>query len=311
MSDETYVTEEGEGGPSPNGYHSYASYLKCPRKHSLEKLKVHKTAGVVVPAYFTEGTLAHAGRATFLARGSIFNEAVASDVYAAMAQAEQAEKAKVEAKNQRIDEEALPKARQYITEYMDYYRVRARPSILATEQLVEHDVLIPKVGSYEPMSARLDDVGFYHEAGGRLCIGECKTTSGRINDVVAEYTLHPQILTQQWLYNNSPLAEAYGPIQGTMLDIIKKGYKDKPCEFHRHYLPYNAALAKKAVTTLAVWKFSASAMGNYIGTPNYGSCTVRKADRTYACEYRDLCLMGKDARLDYVNLTPEILAEIY
>lgn len=292
------ISEDGAGGVSPHGYHKIAAGLKCEKQYQYG-LRGVQAPFTQVPAYFTRGSLVHAGRACWLSNRGRPPE---GSVEAAMLEALEKEREEAKKQGHTVDDEAYPQALGDMKGYQQHYSMLPVPKTVATEKYVE------AVVDGVILSARLDDISFYPEAGNVLCIGECKTTSGSIVDTVNEYTLHPQVLLQQYLYREC-LSPVYGEIKHTVLDVVKKGYKGKNPDYGRHVLTWNHKLIDAAAKWLASEKKRLMQIRpeSQNVERNYSACATRKADRTYACPYRDLCLEGPDARLRYINAEGNVL----
>jgi hypothetical protein len=282
----------GEGGPSPFGYHAVESYLWCPKEYQYDKVRKVTVPRAATPDYFAVGSMVHAGRAKWFAEK--FN--MATESIAAVMQATEDAAAKYPLP---VSGEAIKEAKRYVTEYIEHYSIQAKPKVIAAEYPIEGDLYVPFVSTKR--TARLDDVSFYAEAQGKLCVGECKTTGSDIPSTVLQYTMHGQPSLQVLLWKKNA-AHMYGDVAGVMLDIIKKGYKGKRCEFARRFVEvtphmlawYERSLAANVVDAgLVKWDSEPER--------RITSCTRMVGRGRVQCRYFDLCRFGRDAALSYVT----------
>lgn len=297
MSDIEYdqlITEMGEGGVSKHGYHSFHDFLQCPKKYQYSKVRGLRKPQRAVPDYFATGTMCHGGRAVFLAAGSRLDTDVVNAVLAAVQKA-------ADDSPLPVSDKARKDAARWMTEYMDHYGTQRAPRSIATEYLVECH--FNHKGQNVPLTARLDDVSFYDELRGALAIGEAKTTSASVDACVNQYRLHPQPVLQQVLYNHAPNGSAvFGPVVGTILDVMVKGYNGKKCQFARVPLEWPGRIqqemrewlvARKAQAQLMQWDDQAER--------HFARCTDMHGSMRVTCDYRPLCLDGRDAATQYVT----------
>lgn len=340
MSDEEFerwlVTEMGEGsnGPSPDGYHSFHDYLACPKRYQYAKVRKIKKPLAVMPDHFAVGIMMHAGRAAFLAKMEVIATSLpGADSKVRVVPAsqlddwKQSETEGVKSRGLRfaaldpqvamddaanklvmeITDKARKMAKQYLSEYMDHWSTRPTPRTLATEYEVAHVWENGVRGT-----ARLDDVSFYEEAERALAIGECKTTSTSIESVVTRYTMHPQPMFQQVLWKLSANGEAvHGVIAGTVLDIIKKGYGGKKCEFDRRFIRWEPRTLKQLEAFMVAAKAKAMAMRYADEVPrNFHNCAEMIGNALVPCVFQPLCLQGRDAALQFVDESGKYLHKV-
>lgn len=284
----------GEGGASAQGFHSMMSILECPKEYQFKERR-----GIVVPVeynpdHFSVGSIFGAGRAKWFALKFRTDAKAWRLLKTAMEEEQDKQQLPVHFK-------AIRYAMTYMQEYVEHYSMRPLPKPIAAEYLIGPAPLKPDDPFYQYRTARLDDVSEYPEAAG-LCIGEAKTTSGSIYDLINKYTLHGQTLLQYTLWKAAKEGEAtYGPAAGTILDIVKKGYKGVRSQFRRHFIPFEPY----------VLKWFAQSMRGYLSDMekikwdgyarrNFGSCTRAGTRGPLPCEYRDLCIYGRAAAGQYV-----------
>lgn len=280
-----------EGGPSGLGWSEIETYLRCPKEYQFAAVRKFSKPMTNTPDYFAIGSFLHAGRARWFAE----NFSQSDETWKKMI--EDIDKVRSELPLPTSDL-AYSTALRYLQEYVEHWAIRERPKIVAVEHMLGPTRIETRPISWAPLTertARLDDFGFYPEAGGRLMIGECKTTAGNISDVANQYTLHGQPALQNLLWKLAPQGEAmYGPVGGMVLDVIQKGQGNKRCEFARLVVDVPErvqqivrnqlceALARRHDVT---W--------NTAEERRVTSCTRLIGKARVACAYRDVCLYGR------------------
>jgi PD-(D/E)XK nuclease superfamily len=285
------ATMWNEGGPSGLGYSEVEAYLRCPKEYQLGKVRGMSRPISQTPDYFAIGSFLHAGRARWFAEGMGLGDEVWQKMIA-------------DVDNTRsgfplpTSEEAYSTALRYLQEYVEHWSIREKPKIVAVEHMlgpVRIDTRMEDGIAGTERTARLDDFGFYPEAGDKLMIGECKTTAGNIADVANQYTMHGQPGLQQLLWKLAPQGEAmYGAVSGMILDVIQKGMGGKRCQFarlavdvpERLMVIVRNELAKALVRKERVtW--------NSDEERRVTSCTRLIGKARVACAFRDVCLYGR------------------
>lgn len=285
----------GESGPTEAGIHSVLEGIGCAKEYQFKYVRQLYEPQHQTPDYFAVGSQLHAGKAHWFAKGFKMDAATWASIQLAMRKEMELQKLPVSAK-------ALQAGERYMREYMDHWSKRPKPTPIACEYKLGPTPLEPGDPFFMWRTARLDDVSRYPEALGKLCLGETKTTSDSVNGVINKYTLHPQILLQMILWKMDPRGEAtYGPIAGVMLDIVKKGYGENKSAFSRHFLrvPPHAItwfprVLKAHLRILSVIDWDADVIRN----PT--RCTRQEGRMLVSCQYRDLCLAGRNAANRYV-----------
>lgn len=282
---------EGESGPTEEGWHKIETYIRCAKEHQYANVRGIKIPQAEQPDYLAVGSLVHAGRAKWFALECATDEHSLAEVRSAMS---------VEAYKQKlpIKLDAERKALDIIRAYIDHWGMRAKPKALAVEYKLGP---VPfSSGSVVTRTARLDDLSDYPGFG--LYIGECKTTSTSIFDTINQYTLHGQVILQLALYAADPNGEAkFGPVGGVMLDVIKKGYGKDKHAFAREPIRPPPAVVTKVAARIRDAVLGQSMVGwDSYALMNPGACTRLIGRARVACAYRDLCMHGRNAALQYV-----------
>lgn len=280
-----------ESGPSRYGWHTGdEEVLRCLKEYQLhQKYKVERVEEQ--KAALNVGTLFHAGRARWFTQGFTDDPETWDSIIEA-----------VRAESENLPHPVPPKdegfALAIIRQYMDWWKTRPKPIPLATEKTLG-PVELSDDG--ELHTVRLDDISDY---GGYVALGEGKTTSGPISGVIAHYERNGgQLLKQMAVY--VACGEPYGSVSGVMLDVARKGYGGKPCDFERHFVSITQQQIDSMVESLR-W---ARAMRKRIDAgepaPRSWQCNRVAGGVVVACPYVDLCKFGYAAAASYtVNGQP-------
>lgn len=283
-----------EGGPSGLGYSEIESYLRCPKEYQYEKIRGISRPTSSSPDYFAVGSFVHAGRARWFANKQRTDDETWQQIRADVQKTR-------ESLPLPCSDDAERDALRYLQEYVDHWSVRPKPNIAAVEHLLGPVSLGDVSEPHLQRTARLDDFGFYPEAGG-MAIGECKTTAAPISDCVNQYTLHGQPVLQKILWDLAPQGkDTYGEVRGTVLDVIQKGYGGRRCQFARIFIEiqprvqswWHAELTK-ALQQKAAMKYHS------VVERRITSCTRLAGKARVACQFRDLCQHGESAAVQYV-----------
>lgn len=280
---------DASGGASSAGYHQIESFLKCPKRFQFDKVRGITTPRSGTPMHFAVGTLFHAGRARWFTSGFQAWDDCQEHINAAMKKA-------LEEYKLPVPPATLGIVSEYMRQYVNHYVGQPHPKTVAAEYPVG-----PSEICGVTRTARLDDVSYYHEGGGRLWIGESKTTSD-MNGTLTQYRMHGQPMLQVLLWraahNGAPIL---GDVAGVMLDITEKGYGGKPCRFHRepievtqHSLDWYAENLAKAVRDSQTIEWDSEV------ERRIASCTEMVGTKRVECPYHGLCRYGRDAGLSYV-----------
>lgn len=287
----------GVGGASSAGWHKIERAFKCYKEYQFSVVRGLRIPRDQTPDAFAIGSLFHAMRARWFSLDFDTSPKSWKKIQDAMEE-------EILLQTEPVSFEARRRAQTYITEYMEHWKLRPRPEPIAAEYLLGPVELGKDDPFYAHRTAKLDDVSRYPEAGGQLCIGESKTTSGEINDCINQYQLHGQTMLQYILWNLAPQGKAtHGPVAGTILDITKKGYGGKPSKFARHFIPFEPrAIAwfkqslryRLGMANKITWDMDASFLRNV------AACTRIEGRGRIPCDFRDLCQFGEAAAGKYV-----------
>ena len=294
MTDTTIHPTLGDatGGASAAGYHNIESYLKCPKRYQFDKVRGVRLPMSGTPTYFAVGAMVHAGRAAWFTSGFGTDEATLAHMHAEMDRV-------MAAYELPVPESAREEARRYIGEYVEHYAGRAHPKVIGAEYTLGP----ADVGDGEVRTARLDDIAFYPEMNGRLCVGEFKTTSTDIATTVLQYKLHGQPILQAMLWRAAMQGAAmHGDVTGVMLDVMQKGYKGKRCQFARvfvevteHSRQWMSKLLARSIRDARAVTWDSDVERRVT------SCTEMSGSRRVMCPYQPLCQHGRDAALEFVT----------
>lgn len=285
----------GGGGVSPAGYHSIETGLWCGKNYQFANIRGLFKPQHQTPDYFGVGLCFHAGRARW------FSLRFATDAKAWLSIEEAIT---LESENQRlpISLNAVATTLKYMKEYVANWERRPRPKPIVAEHLLGPTALVAGDPFTLWRTARIDDASHYPEAGGKLCIGEAKTTGGSINDCVNQYTLHGQPMLQLCLWEMDPNGAAkYGPAAGVMLDVLAKGYGGKKSSFARVFVPtpqhamtWFRQEFRRELREIAAIEWDSEPHRRIT------SCTRMMGKARIECQFRELCMHGKSASGNYV-----------
>lgn len=285
---------DASGGATSAGYHHIESFLRCAKEFQYAQVRGIHEPRAQVPDHFAVGQLFHAGRARWFS----LRHALGADAWAKIQDAVKA--AAVENKLP-VSLNAEQRALALLNEYVDFWSKRPKPDPVAAEYFIGPSELVPG----DPTSARtarLDDVSHYPESGGKLALGESKTTSTDVGDTINQYTLHGQPLLQIALWKMAPQGEAmHGPVAGVVLDVVKKPYGKDRCKFAREFIPVNDRVVAWFVKNLQRSLREASQITWDTDAPrNISACTRMVGRMRAPCPYRELCRFGRSASVKYV-----------
>jgi hypothetical protein len=287
----------GVGGASSAGWHKAEKAFYCSKEYQLSVVRGLHSPVDQTPDYFAIGSLFTAMRARWFARG--FRDT--TKTWKALQKAMEDE---ILLQKEPVSFNARRMATTYMREYMNHWKVRPHPTPIACEHLLGPVALGLGDSKFIARTAKLDDISRYPEAAGQLCIGEAKTTSGTVQDVINQYQVHGQTMLQYLTWKLAPQGEAlHGPVAGTILDIIVKGYGGKPSKFARHFIPFEPraiAWFKEALRyrLKEAEKIDWNTEGPWMRNP--AMCTRAGTRGRVPCEFRDLCQFGPAAAGKYV-----------
>lgn len=287
-------------GASVAGWHAIESAFRCEQEWVFRQRGVHALVKGD-PSAMHIGILVHAGRAEWFLRG--FKSFPLAPVF---------EKAAHEDKLTLTDA-VKENATVLVDAYLNHWSKRPLPKPVAVEKTFSARLFdaAGKLGIFGKRTARLDDVSVYPEAMNRLCLGELKTTSGTVAQLVEEYELHGQLGMQHAVFKKSlEGAVKLGEPWGHMLDVVIKKWakgggrivgaecQRVPMPMPDWYANYFAENLRRLCSMLAVQDIQAPAIRRLT------SCSRPRRDEYgvhhYACEYRKLCRHGKTAGGEYV-----------
>lgn len=283
------------GGRSTAGWHSIEALLRCPKEYQLREIRQIREPAAATPDHFAVGTGFHAGRARWFTLHFATNAK-------AMKSIEEAVVAEFEMAKLPVGKRALGATMDLLNQYIEHWSGRPRPTPKAAEYLIGPAPLKDGDPFMLHRTARIDDASEYPESGGKLCIGEAKTTSVSIADTVNQYQLHGQPLLQLVLWKMAPQGEAkLGPAAGIMLDIVKKPYSGEKAQFGRVFVPVSPFALNWYVENMRHYLRQAAQIDWDTEVPrNITACTRTIGRMRAPCEFRDLCAHGRAASLKYV-----------
>jgi hypothetical protein len=288
----------GEGGPSPEGWHSGPdSAFDCLKKYQLKEVRKVRPVNHQTPEPFAVGSLFHAGRARWFAGNFGTDAATAKKVREAIRE----EHSRLEPPSTVT---AIQKAMDIMEQYIDFWSQKPLPKPLAAEHLLGPARITEQLSLTR--TARLDDVSEYPGVPG-LWIGEAKTTSQGEADVLNIYTVHGQPMLQKLLWRTAPQGmAAHGrDVEGVMFDVVKKPEKEKgrvvPAKFSRIPQRINSfALAWFVDSLQRILGDMSEVTWDSEAPRNPNACTKMYGRMRVPCAYRDLCANGRDGAMGYV-----------
>lgn len=286
----------GRGGPSPAGWHGVEQFLRCPKAYQLEMVR-----GITVPLARTPGalgfgTLFHAQRAAWFAAKFDTSQKTLNRISAALDEAVAEEKLPIHPKD-------VASAAALFGAYMEHWSKRARPTPLAVEHLIGPAPLREDM-RHEKLfrTGKLDDLSKYPEAGGALCLGECKTSSSDVSGVIRQYELHGQQLLYSCIYRTCENGEArFGPSAGVVLDIAIKAYDGGKPKFARAFIEIRPHAADWFAESLRGYLAAMHRVEWDTPCPrNPTGCTFMAGRARVDCKFKELCRFGKSGAGRYI-----------
>jgi hypothetical protein len=286
-------------GASKAGWHNISTFLKCPKEYQMSMIRGISVPRTLLPDPLAIGQLFHEGRAHWFNSGFPTGAEYWGKLKTYI-------NASADTSNPPIRPDAVTRTLSYLEQYCSHWAMRAKPTVVGVEYEIEAP-LRKDDPLYLHRTARLDDVSQYPEANGKLCIGECKTTSVGIDDAVNEYTLHGQPMLQYLLWQMSKKGHAkhgkkYGPLEYVLLDVIVKGYGKERCKFGRQAVPISQHSLNWYIQSMRGYLNAASLIDYDTTVPrNISSCTRLSGRARVPCQFRDLCQFGRSAAPRYVD----------
>ncbi len=284
------------GGRSEAGWHAIESMFRCPKAYQFQEVRGLKAPVTHTPDHFTIGILFHAARARWFVKRFDTSKKTFNSILEAVEQ-------EVELAKLPMSADAIERTMEIVELYVEHWSKRPAPKPVAAEYKLGPSPF--RVGDpfFLHRTARLDDASYYPEAGDQLMLGESKTTSGDISDVVSQYTLHGQTMLQMLLWKMAPQGEAmHGKAAGVVMDVVKKPYSKVRAKFER--VPvfitdqalqwFSESLARKLRDASGVeWDSEVER--------NVEGCTYGAGRARVVCAYRELCQYGKRAAGQFVS----------
>lgn len=185
-------------------------------------------------------------------------------------------------------------------QYVAHWRTKPRPTPVHVEFKMGPGPLWEGAPRPTWRTAKPDDISRYPEAGGALCLADCKTTSGDIGTVVREYELHVQPLQYLAQYRLDPNGERrYGPLAGVLLDVIQKPSAGKKPKFGRVFIEYRSQAVDEFIESMKFHLDVIRRIGWDTPVPRAYGCTYMAGRARVDCEFKDLCRFGSSAASKY------------
>lgn len=217
----------GESGGTELGWHRLATFLKCPKEFQLAHVRrVHKPE-TREPDALAIGSLLHAGRAKWFA-----GKCAASYFVCDKALHDEAERLKLPSSLN-----AVSTAEKMLYQYISHWSKRPMPTVRAVEYKLGPAPLFPGDPPSLHATGKPDDISKYPEGGDDWWLGDLKTTSGSVPDLIRQYEQSGQLMLGLLLFQNSKQGkelqkQGISPA-GYMLDIAVKPDKTGKCAFSR------------------------------------------------------------------------------
>lgn len=268
-------------GASSKGWHEISPLIMCPKEYQYARVRQVQIRSPFLSEALSIGLLLHAARAQWLAdgyKGDLWRKAI-------VVHAKQPEGSKP------LHPVAIGAATSYFKGYVDYWMVRPRSEVLAVEYELQ-----PRGWENAPewlkRTARLDSIERWR---GKTYIGECKSSSSSASRVAETYSLHGQTQLQVALYGPDEVRK-FGPLEGVLLDVIIKK-KGEGSGAERIPLPLSGM--KHATQWFKKdferWAMQAATIKWNDDVEHRPTC-----QRSYGpCDFRELCLRGKDGCLGF------------
>lgn len=284
----------GEGGRTDAGSGMTGLIMKCPKAYQYDAVRGIRLPKVQMEPHFAVGILFAAMRREWFGRKFASDEKTWTYLK---------KKCQTEAELQHLPINTKDEvfALALMSKYMEHWLARARPRPLAAEYQMG-PVALRKGDPFNMFrTAKLDDLSYYPEAGGALCIGEAKTTSADPGAVVREYESHVQTLLYQALYKVDPNGEKkFGPVACTMLDIVCKPVEGKKASFHRVPIEVRPAQVEQFIESARFYLTMANKIDWDTPVMRTYRCTEMHGRMRVDCTFKDLCRFGGTSAGKYV-----------
>src|SRR3990167_2250321 len=285
----------GDNGPTAAGSSNTKEFLRCPKSWQYAYIRGLRVPQQQTPSHFARGTVFGAIRAAWF--GLKFDDSP------------KAWRVLKRAAQKAAEDEALPVeekdeafALAMFGKYIEFWKRRPRPRPIATEFELGPCALSLDTPKALYRTGKLDDLSYYPEAGGALCLGECKTTSGDIGTLIKEYELHIQPLQYLALYNADPRgAKKYGEVAGIVLDVTcKPNERRKVPSFHRVFVEIRKETVQQFAESVAGYMNAMNKISWDSYVPRTYQCTYMAGRARVDCAFKPLCRFGRAAAGGYV-----------
>lgn len=278
---------------SLRGWHKLGLFLRCPKAYQYKVLNGIVPEQDIAPTALAVGTLTHAGREYYLRKKNP-NPHKLTDHMLHVADLQKIP----------VSMEARRQGLRYVHEYIEHYeRYDLKPKTIATEYALTGSIT-EKYGDLGERTARLDDVSRYKEAGGGLCVGEFKTTSGSVAECYKFYQFHGQPILQLLLWAASENGyQTHGGVEGVCLDVMQKGSGAKKSQFARYILtfPDSVLIAMHRHLQHHIKRMAAIHAGKRAHRDPTGCSFTTGNGRVSSCEYKALCTLGDSVSRMYLK----------
>lgn len=279
-------------GPTTHGWHKIEAHAAgCPKEHQFRHVRgiKYRPMGADAPIFmhFAVGALVHVARAQWLNdgyKGQLWVTAMKK--YLAVHEKETGEK---------LPDGAFGVAFKTFKTYVAYWLQAMKPKVLAVEYEIKPKKFDPAQPDFLKRGARLDSIERIH---GKTWIGEFKTSFGGASGVQDMYALHGQPLLAMALWGPEETVK-FGELEGVLLYPMKKadarqqGKAYPPIQLPIRRYKHALAWFKK---DFATWVMQTQMM-DWNASPERRMTCVRPFG---PCEYREVCLAGRDGALGYV-----------
>jgi len=277
----------GEGGRTDAGSGRTSLLMKCPKAYQYDAIRGLRVPQAQMPSHFAVGILFAAMRREWFGRKFDTSEKTWRFLKKKCQQEAELQHVPIRPEDER-------QALALMGLYIDHWGKRPKPRPVAAEYLLGPCPLVPGMkDEVFKRTARLDDLSYYPEAGGALCIGEAKTTSGDVGAVIREYELHVQPMLYTALYNVAPQGRAmFGPVAGVVLDVVCKPSEGRKPSFHRVAIEIREKALKEFVESTQYHLELARRMGWDSNVPRSYRCTEMHGRMRVDCTFKELCRFG-------------------
>lgn len=246
-----------EQGGSVDGWSKISSFQRCPRSYKYRYIKEPNTPYSKSDDKLDVGILVHALLCLYYKKKdwTILLEAVRENAFA--------------------DQKVVDESERLMVAYLDRY---------ATDTL--NPVVVESVAQIEGYSCRYDLIAEYKPDGypKGLWNLDHKTTS-RFSGL-AKYQMHGEIMGQTRLWELSGNAAKYGPLQGSIINLIGR---QKIPKFERIVVPYDSFLLDEHMKDIEIWRkrISLSVMND-----DFPKSTSNCNSEFGLCNFFDICRYG-------------------